>query len=336
MTAAAIPIIGIWQNIIDEKNHITVGELLHSLQQSIVLLGSAFNSLSSFRRHRLKSSLSPEFAPLIKGLDSDHKPSRFLSEDELASKIKSLSEENKFLKKISSSTIKSLFVRLLQLPNSRRKALVRGLTQDVLFSSQSFKGDKKKLSKSIPKGRIRKLISQDPVQVPSHIPMTGRTKYFLNEWVKITNSQRALNIVGGYKPQFLAEPFQSFQPKTFVRNQQEAKIIQEEIDTLLEKEAIEPIPHRQAKFVSNLFLVKKKSGGFRTRDKSQEFKSVCSHRALYNGDYYKPENNVVKGRLDCDNRYFRCLSHYSSGRRIQGLCNFPISGSDDFCACLLA
>ena len=93
--------------------------------------------------------------------------------------------------------------------------------------------------------------------------MTGRTKYFLNEWVKITNSQRALNIVGGYKPQFLAEPFQSYQPKTFVRNQQEAKIIQEEIDTLLEKEAIEPIPHRQAKFVSNLFLVKKKSGGFR-------------------------------------------------------------------------
>ena len=121
----------------------------------------------------------------------------------------------------------------------------------------------KKHSKSTPKGKIRKLIRQDPVQVLSHIPTTGRTNYFLDEWVKITNSQKALNIVGGYKPQFLAEPFQSFQPKTFVRNQQEARIIQEEIDTLLEKEAIEPIPHRQAKFVSNFFLVKKKSGGFR-------------------------------------------------------------------------
>ena len=93
--------------------------------------------------------------------------------------------------------------------------------------------------------------------------MTGRTKYFLDEWVKITSSQKALNIVGSYKLQFLAKPFQSFQPKTFVWNQQEAKIVQEEMDTLLEKEAIEPIPHRQAKFVSNLFLVKKKSGGFR-------------------------------------------------------------------------
>ena len=62
LTAAATPIIGIWQKIIDKKDHITIGELLHSLQQSIILLGSAFNSLSSFRRHWLKSSLSPEFA----------------------------------------------------------------------------------------------------------------------------------------------------------------------------------------------------------------------------------------------------------------------------------
>ena len=121
----------------------------------------------------------------------------------------------------------------------------------------------KKLSKSIPKYKIRKLISQRPVQVTCHIPMTGRTKYFLDEWVKIMSSQKALNIVGGYKPQFLAEPFQSFQPKAFFQNQQEAKIVQEEIDTLLEKEAIELIPHRQAKLVSNLFLVKQKSGGFR-------------------------------------------------------------------------
>ena len=119
----------------------------------------------------------------------------------------------------------------------------------------------KKLSKSISKDKIRKLIKQDPE--PSHVPMTRRTKYFLDEWVKLTNSQKTPNIVRGYKPQFLAEPFQSFQPKTFVRNQQEAKIIQTEINTLLEKEAIEPIPHNQEKSASNFFLVKKKSGGFR-------------------------------------------------------------------------
>ena len=35
------------------------------------------------------------------------------------------------------------------------------------------------------------------------------------------------------------------------------------MDTLSEKEAIEPIPHGQAKFVSNFFLLKTKLGGFR-------------------------------------------------------------------------
>ena len=84
LTAAATPIIRIWHNIIDKKDQITIGELLHCMQQSIVLLGSAFNSLSSFRRHRLKDNLSHEFAPLIKELDSDDKPSGLLFEDELA------------------------------------------------------------------------------------------------------------------------------------------------------------------------------------------------------------------------------------------------------------
>ena len=142
LTVAAMPIISIWQNIIDEKDQITVGELLHCMQQSIILLGSAFNSLSSFRRHQLKSSLSPEFAPLIKELDSDHKPCRFLFGDELASKIKSLSEENKFLKRIGSSSNKKPFHRVTAPAQYQRKTLSRGLTQGVLYSNQSFKGIK--------------------------------------------------------------------------------------------------------------------------------------------------------------------------------------------------
>ena len=124
--------------------------------------------------------------------------------------------------------------------------------------------------------------------------MTGRTKYFLKERVKITSSRRALNIVGGYKPQFLAEPFQSFQPKTFVRNQQEAKIIQEEIDTLFRERGNRTYSPQTSKVCIKSLPGEKEIGWVQTRDKSQEFKSVRSHRALYNGDYYKPTNNVVK------------------------------------------
>ena len=123
LTAVATPLISIWQNMNEEKDQITIGKLLHCMQQSFVLLGSAFNSLSSFHRHQLKDSLSPEFAPLIKELDSDPKPSRFLFGDKLASKIKSLSEENKFLKKISSGSNKKPLRKVTSPAQYQRKTL---------------------------------------------------------------------------------------------------------------------------------------------------------------------------------------------------------------------
>ena len=63
LTTAATPLISIWQNISEEKNQKTIGELLYCMQQSIISLGSAFNSLSSFCRHRLRDSLSPNLLP---------------------------------------------------------------------------------------------------------------------------------------------------------------------------------------------------------------------------------------------------------------------------------
>ena len=67
--------------------------------RSIVLLGSAFNSLSSFHRHLLKGGLSPEFPPLIKALGSDHRPSGILFGDELATKIKAYLKRTNFSRK---------------------------------------------------------------------------------------------------------------------------------------------------------------------------------------------------------------------------------------------
>ena len=103
----------------------------------------------------------------------------------------------------------------------------------MLFSNQSFKGDQKTLE-IIYKRQNQKTDQSISSSGTFSYPHDRKDQVFLNVWVKITSSQRALNIVEGYKPQFLAEPFQSFLPKTFVRNHQEAKIIEEEIDTLLE------------------------------------------------------------------------------------------------------
>ena len=89
LIAVAMPITSIWQNINEEKDQTTTGDVLHCMQQSIILLGSVFNSLSSFHKHQFKGSLSPEFPQsLINELGSDPNPFMFLFGEELTSKIK--------------------------------------------------------------------------------------------------------------------------------------------------------------------------------------------------------------------------------------------------------
>ena len=130
--------------------------------------------------------------------------------------------------------------------------------------------------------------------------MTGKTKYFSDELVKITNSQKNSKYCQGIQTpvsarsqNYTGRDRYSFRERTNrAYSPQSSKVC---IKFLPGEEEIRRI---------------------QTCDKSQEFKSVHSHRTLYNGDYYKSKNNVIKGRLDCDNKYFKCVSHYSSGRGI--------------------
>ena len=68
------------------------------LQRSLVLIGSSFAGLSSFRRYHFKNSLSPEFQCDPEGGFS---PSKFLFGDDLSTKIENLSEENEPIRKIT-------------------------------------------------------------------------------------------------------------------------------------------------------------------------------------------------------------------------------------------
>ena len=58
-------ILSLWQHIKDGTN-LSHADVLETLQRSLVLIGSSFAGLLSFRRYRFKSSLSPEFQSLVK------------------------------------------------------------------------------------------------------------------------------------------------------------------------------------------------------------------------------------------------------------------------------
>ena len=65
LISGANGILNLWQHIKDGKD-LSHAAVLEMLQRSIVLIGSSFAGLSSFRRYRFKSSLSPEFQSLVK------------------------------------------------------------------------------------------------------------------------------------------------------------------------------------------------------------------------------------------------------------------------------
>ena len=100
LISGANGILNLWQHIKDGKD-LSHADVVETLQRSLVLMGSSFAGLSSFRRYRFKSSLSPEFQSLVKEPEFGFSPSKFLFGDDLSTKIRKLSEENKLIRKIT-------------------------------------------------------------------------------------------------------------------------------------------------------------------------------------------------------------------------------------------
>ena len=70
-------------------------------------------------------------------------------------------------------------------------------------------------------------------------------------------------MVKGYRLRFKAHPHQFYRPITNPKSSKEFQAIKQEVNSLLSEGATKQIPKSQAKFVSCLFTVPKKSGGLR-------------------------------------------------------------------------
>ncbi|VDI08037.1 Hypothetical predicted protein [Mytilus galloprovincialis] len=90
-----------------------------------------------------------------------------------------------------------------------------------------------------------------------HIPVGGRLTHFLQEWEQITQDQWVLSIIkDGYKLEFLQKPpFQGI--KKTVVSTKNLDILNLEINSLLEKGAIEKVPvkERMTGFYITLFVL---------------------------------------------------------------------------------
>ena len=140
------------------------------------------------------------------------------------------------------------------------------------------------------------------------IPLTGRTSYFYDNWESINASSQVLNIISGYEIPFVKEPYQYHHPITQANSYEERILIEEEINNLLAKDAIEEIPMSELYYSSSMFLVTKKSGGKRPvlnlkpLNKfvpNQTFKMEGIHLLK---DFLKP--NYFMTKLDLSDAYY--------------------------------
>lgn len=90
--------------------------------------------------------------------------------------------------------------------------------------------------------------------------MAGRLRLFTDKWRKITTDKYILNSVSGYKIPFSRISRQYHSPEQRKWSSDELRMIELEIEKMLEKNAIEKCKKDKDQFVSSFFLVPKPDG----------------------------------------------------------------------------
>ena len=109
---------------------------------------------------------------------------------------------------------------------------------------------------------IKRLFSKEMLTKAVNIPPAGRISHFLVNWQKLTLNQDILSVVKGYKIPFIKIPFQRKIPNFTKMNKKQIALVDLELKEMLKKGAIMRTQLAQGEFLSSLFLVGKKDGGY--------------------------------------------------------------------------
>ena len=108
------------------------------------------------------------------------------------------------------------------------------------------------------------MLHLNPLAV-DHLPLAGRLKHCISNWVVISKDPWVLETVQGFHLDLVGTPHQLSVPLTVPHTKENMALIDLEIQQMLDKKAIHVVPPGQLHqgFVSSIFLVPKKGGGQR-------------------------------------------------------------------------
>ena len=98
----------------------------------------------------------------------------------------------------------------------------------------------------------------------SVVHIGGRLQSFARAWARVVKDPWVLStITEGLKIDFKSKPFQHQQPTEIPMGATQESICDEEVTNLLAKGAVSKVPNDSEGFICSLFVIPKKSGGFR-------------------------------------------------------------------------
>ena len=96
-----------------------------------------------------------------------------------------------------------------------------------------------------------------------NLPAACRLRFFLENWKKLTNDSFILKVAQGYQIPLLSETTQFSSPSEVQIKQEEQILVDQDIEKMLEKQAIKLVQPSKDRFLRTFFIFTKKDAGYR-------------------------------------------------------------------------
>ena len=285
------PLLKIWTAVesarLSQKDSVEVDlkEIQEFVEQTVLLLGQALNSISYYRIFDMLLALTNSPPQSKQMLREDSELLQMNNKNLFGKKFreniwdtsKSKKQTLKMLSNTSQTKWKPFRHGLPQTPRRRfggqqqqnlllRKGTTKVMDTDTVNINQETLFNTVQFPYAVPVEDLKHIHPYIKSlfcarEIPS-VQLAGSLKNFIENWKILTNDTEILSLVEGYTIPFHEIPQQENIPNSPKLSQEERILVQKEIHKMLNKGAIvETQNYLEGEFFSNPFLVEKKDGG---------------------------------------------------------------------------